>query len=132
MNLTHNFVINGQARKDATAIIDLIQEQLEDTGEIYKVRFCEVILDAIEKHISAKRLAEKKKPLEPMTEEEALQFERNALTFGSYVDVQIGTVPTTYLTWFSESLDWDLKTRIKRYFLSERGKQRLREEENDG
>lgn len=62
----------------------------------------------------------------PMGEREAIYFEESSyMPFGEFKGVAIGLVPTGRIDWYLEN---DFAVRLKRYILSDRYKQRQREE----
>jgi hypothetical protein len=59
------------------------------------------------------------KPIQPMTEQEAIQFERTKVPFGEHVGKDVSDVELRYLFWLAEQPD-TFKTLVRRYLLSDR------------
>lgn len=60
-------------------------------------------------------------PFAAMDEQEAIRFERHALTFGKHAGESVGVVPCGYLGWLAEN---DFAIDLRRYLKSARFKVR--------
>lgn len=104
---------NKKCREDAEEFVRLLGEQPE--------RFWEVLYSLI----LAKLPNLAKDPLDPMSEEEAIKFEKTPISFGAHQGKEIGVIPTHYLIWLTEN-SFDIL--CKRYVKSKLFQERLREE----
>ena len=114
---------NKLDRETAQEIFELIG------SESRSIRFWESLQELIKAVLPA--------PPEPkvfgviaMTNDKAIQFERERMPRGVHLSEEIGTVPCEYLCWWAEGGD-EFTIQLRRYVRSERFKQRQIEEVQD-
>ncbi len=123
---TQAFAANKQACEQAEVVLDLIAESMVELstqrGHAVSQRFLATIavwlwgwLDDCNKPHPVTP-----PPPPPMTDEESRAFEKKRFTFGKFRDAEISSVPFSYLEWFVDLPETDLKLQIRRYLDSPR------------
>lgn len=114
------FQKNKAARESFETVLSLIGEIPLD--KINTERFWELL----GKHC-ASQLGMILAPGAPMTDIEAARFEHNTISFGKYEGTPINEVPISYLCWIA---DLSFHAELQRYVNSDRGKQRIQDEDD--
>lgn len=115
---------NVQARKDANAVIEVIEKMLTSTDK-KRQRSLEIIQRWIQGQRGIDIKAVKDELCLPMSEIEANEFEQQTLGFGRYAKMPIGDVPLTHLERLCDEPDYRIP--IKRYLLSRKADFRYRQ-----
>lgn len=111
---------NKLAREQAELWEAIIEEECQREiaesalGEKYHKRIWEVLRDLALKRVP---LQQEPKRLQPMTDEEAKQFERRIMAFGQYQHKLIEDVPLSYLDWCGDVMG-HFVDELRRYLLN--------------
>ena len=111
---------NIKDRQEAEELFELIFD-----GD-RRQRFWETIRD-----LAVAKLPQPKERVDSvpaMSDLASITFECQLMPFGKHQGREIGCVPVDYLIWLSEGGD-DFRRQLQMYFKSERGKQRIRDEQ---
>lgn len=112
------------ARKAAEEILELIYETDSTIPDHCHDHFMESFRVLFEKRPEGSAAAE------PMTCQEAANFNLVKMPYGKYAGMHIADIPLTYLDWLIGQKD-DIKEKISRYLANDEVAKRLREQLED-
>jgi hypothetical protein len=114
---------NVKSRKDAEAVIALIDELLDSVGEQRK-RSLEIVGKWVLSQLSG--VGSEISIPGAMSESKAAEFGKSHLCFGKYEGVLIEDIPLSYLEWLADQTDFQCLTR--QYLRSMKALERYRQE----
>ncbi len=89
------------ANDAGTLLAELVREEMSKRNEIEQRIIANRVKMTISKWISSGQIPPQ--PVEPMTDQEALVFEREIMEFGKYSGMQIKDIPLDYLIWLADA-----------------------------